>query len=757
MSKTPLLDLPKNSLKALKQSWRHDLIAAISVSLVALPLGLGISIASGSAVPPMAGVISAIIGGLLTTFIRSSHVGINGPGAGLVGVSLVGVVALSEIGDGNGYNYYMAAIMVAGAMQALMGLVKWGKYGDLLPASVVRGVLAAIGIIIFASQIHIALDTGFGKASAIDSLIALPANFSNINWPIAIIAIVSLAILIVHPLFINKLKLLHYIPAPMLVLLASIPFVFIFNLNSEHTVTLFNGEFLVGPGNLIQVSNITDSFNLRPNFDLIGTGRFWAISFSVFLVSTIETIPSSKAVDKLDPYKRVTDLNKDLIGTGLSTIVSGFVGGLPVITVIVRSSLNINHGARTKWSNFFHGLILLALVFFLIDEIQMVPLAALAAILVFTGVKLASPKMFRDTMKMGYEQVVIVVFTILTTLQYDLKTGLVAGILITLLIHLVKSHIPINLFFKYLRKPQYIISNEERKTILKVKGISNFSNILNLSTQLDNIGYGNDVIIDFSQARLVDHTVLEVLKDWDDKNANKGGSFDIVGLDMHVTTSNHPLSLHVLPPKSSLFLSKRQQHLKDLSARNKWSFDPNVVWTKSRFRMFRMFETRPIEFSKNRLKGKFKTLKASWEVCDVTFDEGAFLATEVHHSTVALVTFEYLQVPSFEIEKEGWFGRILDLAKREEIAFSDQQFTDDFSVKGSNVLRVQQFFNDALIEYLTINNRYHIEGTKNGLLVFKNYRFASAEEVEELISFTRGLVVLIKQEYAKLDLIKDPI
>jgi carbonic anhydrase len=749
MSNTELLDLPKQGFSGLKQNWRHDLIAAVSVALVALPLGLGISIASGSAVPPMAGVISAIIGGLLTTFIRGSNVGINGPGAGLVGVSLIGVVTLAKVGGGTGYNHYMAVIMVAGAMQALMGLLKWGKYGELLPASVVRGVLAAIGIIIFASQIHIAFDTGFGKATAMDSISAIPGNLKNINWPIGIIALVSLAILIIHPMFIGKLRVLHYIPAPMLVLLAAVPFVFIFGLQENHIVHLFNREFMVGPKNLIHVDDITKSFNLRPDFSLIKTGTFWATAISVFLVSTIETIPSSKAVDKLDPYKRTTNLNKDLIGTGISTIVAGFLGGLPVITVIVRSSLNINHGARTKWSNFFHGLILLALVFFLIDEIQMVPLAALAAILVFTGVKLASPKMFRDTMKLGYEQFVIVAFTIISTLQYNLKTGLIAGILITILIHLVKSHIPINLFFKYLLKPQYQLSKDENKVVLKVKGISNFSNVLNLTKQLQEIGLGNDVIIDFSQARLVDHSVLEILKDWDDKNANKGGSFDIIGLDMHVTTSQHPLSLHVLPPKSSLFLSKRQQRLKELSAKNKWVFDPNVVGTKSRFRKFMLFESRPIEYSKNRIMGTMEDPSVKWEICDITFDEGAFLATEVHHTTVVLVSMEGFNIPRFEIEEERWLKRFLDFAKREEISFDDEKFTDDFAVKGSKPEQVKSFFTREIIDYLSQNSRYHIEGNKNGLMVFQSYRFASSSEVEELLEFTKGLVALITNKQAK--------
>jgi len=264
-----------------------------------------------------------------------------------------------------------------------------------------------------------------------------------------------------------------------------------------------------------------------------------------------------------------------------------------------------------------------------------------------------------------------------------------------------------------------------------------------LSKQLEEIGYGRDVIIDFSQARLVDHSVLEIMKDWDDKNANEGGTFDIIGLDMHVTTSQHPLSLHVLPPKTSLFLSKRQQGLKELSAKNKWTFDPSVVWSKSRFRKFMMFESRPIEFSKNRIKGTLGSSNVKWEICDITFDEGAFLATEVHQTTAVLVLFQDIDLPRFEIEKEGWLKRILDFAKREEISFEDEKFTDDFAVKGQNAERVKAFFTKEIIQYLSDNNRYHIEGNENGLLVFENYRFASSSEVEELLQFTKGLVETI--------------
>ncbi|MCB9262438.1 MAG: SulP family inorganic anion transporter [Flavobacteriales bacterium] len=751
-------DIPKNGWSGFVQNWRHDLIAAISVALVALPLGLGISIASGDSVPPMAGVISAIIGGLFTTFIRGSHVGINGPGAGLIGVSLAGIAGLADKGLNNGFQYYLAAIVLAGLIQAAMGFFKLGKYGDLLPTSVVKGVLAAIGIIIIASQIHIALGVDF-KGTAFESLTAIPQMLNRLNWPITSIAFVSLAILYIHPFFINKLRILHYIPAPMLVLLATIPMVYAFNMPVNHVINVFGSENLVGSQNLVRVENILDSidfsggFSFLPNFGKINQIDFWGTVIGVFLVSTIETIPSAKAIDKLDPYKRTTDLNKDLVGTGVSTILAGFLGGFPVITVIVRSSLNINHGAKTKWSNFFHGIILLAIVFFLIEPIQKVPLAALAGILIFTGLKLASPKMFSDTFKMGYEQFIILAVTLFSTVKFNLQTGLVTGILITLLIHLVKSHIPLNLFFKYIRNPQYIINLEEKGIVLKVKGISNFTNITNLSEELNVIGLGNNVIVDFSQARLVDHTVLEFLKEWGDKNENQGGEMDIVGLDSHITTSQNPLSLHVQPPKGSLFLSKRQHGLKDLAGEINCTFNPEEGWSKSRFKKFMLFQSRPIEFSKNSILGKFKN-NIEWEVCDLTFDEGAFLAKEVHHTTAILIKLNNRDIPVFEIEKEGWLHRILDLAKKEEIIFENTQFTEKFSVKGSNEKEVKRFFSDEIIDFISQYNEYHIEGNNSGLLILKSFRFASPMEVKGLIAFAQSLTDIIQRNYKPILLSK---
>ncbi|MCB0735472.1 MAG: SulP family inorganic anion transporter [Bacteroidetes bacterium] len=738
---------PSSGWRGITRYWRNDLLAAFSVALVAIPLGLGKSIASGA--PPIAGVITAIVGGLFMTFYRGSHVSINGPGAGLIVVTLAGITTLSDPGMSNGWSYYMAAIIMAGGLQTIIGWLKWGRYADYLPSSVVKGMLAGIGIIIFASQVHIALDTGYHGHGAWESLKVLPSMMDSINWPIAIIAINSLTILIIHPLFINRFKFLHYIPAPMLVVLAAIPFVFLFDLKEAHDLVLFGKSFPVSPEkNLISIpANFLDSFTLRPNWGKIGTLPFWMSVVAIVIVSSVECLMSSKAIEKLDPYRREINLNKDLSGSGISTMIAGFLGGLPVITVIVRSSLNINHGAKTRWSNFYHGLLVLLMVVFAGDLIHLVPQAALAAILVFTGYKLCSPKLFSNTYKMGYEQLVIVVFTIVSAIQSGLISGLMLGTIMTLLIHLVKSHIPVNLFYRFLRNPQYRVVEEEGQLILKVKGVSNFTNLLAFSNKLNDMRLGGNVIIDFSQARLVDHSILELAYNWGDKNQENGGQFDIIGLDEHITTSQHPLSLQVLPLRNVIFLSNRQQRLKEIVAEHQWEFDASIKWSKSRFRKFKLFENRSLEFSRNYIFGSYESNGLNWEVCDITFDEGAFIAAEVHNSTALLVQLPF-EIPKFAIEKETFFHRILDLATKEDIDFDQHpDFSSDFSVVGSDNEAVRQFFGNALINFLMSHPKYHIESNRQALLILKSYRFNSPAETLELIQFSEGLVNTLISEY----------
>lgn len=720
-----------SGLKGMLQNWRTDLVAGLSVSLVALPLSLGVAIASGA--PPMAGIISAIIGGILTTFIRSGHVSINGPSASLIVVTLLAVQQLSDPGHANGFQYVTAAFMVAGAIQLLFGLFKLGKYGNIFPSSVVQGMLAAIGVIILASQIHVGLGVDF-KGSAWDSIKAIPNSLRQLHPFIAIIFANSLFILARHPYV--KSKLIRFIPAPMWVLITSIPLFLLFQYLSDGEVQALGDLHLFTDDYLIKLPpNVLDGFSIRPNFSKINDVHFWIAAISIFLISTIETLLSAKAIDRLDPFKRKTNLNHELSAVGISTMVSGFLGGLPILAVIVRSSVNINHGAKTRYSNLYHGLIILALVFFLTDLIQMVPLAALAAILVYSGYKLASPKVFKDANLKGYEQLLILVFTLFFTIMTDLIWGIAIGVIFTMLLHLIRSSLPLGSFIRYIANPTFSL-NMDSHFHVKVKGVANFGSVLKLQKLLDKVPNGEQVIFDFSHARLVDFSMLEYVHHWgEDYEEQRSGTYSVLGLDEHLSTSEHPYSLHVLPPLKKKRLSKRQLELQELSSFHHWKFKPELNWEIGRLRQHKFFISRPIEYAKNNIRGVFNN-GLHWEVNDVTFDEGALMAAEVHHVTMLRIIFDQ-ELPDFSLDREKLFDKLLDLASKEDIKVRTEveSFNSEFYVKGKNKEFVKQLFNKDLQLFLKNEQYYHIECQNNTLLLFKSFRILNCQEINQMLRF----------------------
>jgi len=422
---------------------------------------------------------------------------------------------------------------------------------------------------------------------------------------------------------------------------------------------------------------------------------------------------------------------------GLSTILSGFIGGLPVIAVIARSSVNINHGAMTRLSNFVHGTLILLFVFLLSDYIMLVPKAALMAILVYTGYKLASPKVFKDAGLKGYEQFLILTITLISTLMTDLNRGILIGILFTLVIHLVRSHLTARLFFKYLSKPNFNLAKIDDHYHLKVKGVANFTSIIKLRKLLKGIPKNDQIVFDFSRTRLVDFSMLEFVNSWGkDYQNDQNGKYEVIGLDEHLTTGSHPYTIHALPQSVGKPLSKRQSQLRDYAFKNSWKFEPNIDWNTDYLKSNKFFETRPIEYLKNRVVGSYKN-KISWEIVDITFDEGALMAAEVHNMTMLSIRFNG-DVPNFELDKERIFSRLLDLAIKEDISI-DEDFNSRFSVKGENKADIKRFFNKGLRSFVNQNDKYHIESNQNVILVFRYFRVMSVSEVEELVNFGEQL------------------
>jgi len=509
--------LPKTGLEGLKENWRSDLQAGFLVFLIALPLCLGISIASGF--PHSAGIITAIVGGLLVSYTNGSHIVINGPAAGLIVVMLSAVQSLSDGDMLSGYRYTLAAIMIAGLIKIVMGLYKAGEFSSFFPASVVQGMLTAMGIVIIGKQSHVMLGATPEPGSLFSTLLQIPDSIMNPSPEVAIIGLSGLAILIVWP-FIKQTKL-GKAPAPIIVLLVGMGLGQFFGLQYEHfhfdNVDMH--EHLIEPQFLVAIPENFIDFFYFPDFSKILTFEFWAAVISICLVASLESLLSASAAEKLDPYKRPTNLDRDLAGIGIGNVISGLLGGLPMIAELVRSSANVENGAKTSWSNFFHGLILLVFVVLFPKIIHSISLASLAALLVYTGYRLASPKSFQHVLDIGTEQLLLFVITIFGVLATNLLVGVLIGVTVKLLIHLFRGVWVNNMF-----KIHFTIQQKGIDTlVIKIIGSALFSNFMPLKKALKDLDQGKKLIFDFSEGYLIDHTVLIFIDEFSNHYTREGG------------------------------------------------------------------------------------------------------------------------------------------------------------------------------------------------------------------------------------------
>lgn len=543
MSKFPD-SLPKTGLAGLKENWRSDLLAGFFVFLVALPLCLGIAVASGF--PPSAGIITAMVGGILVSRINGSYVTVNGPAAGLIVVILSAVEALGEGDPMAGYRYTLAAIMLAGAIQVFLGVYRAGQYSAFFPPAVVHGMLAAIGIIIIAKQSHVLLGTIPAHGGILASLAQIPNSVLNLNPVIAAIGLSGLAILIFWPWV--KHPKLKAIPAPLIVLITGMGLAQVFGLQHEHWHPLMSEAelakghaHLIAPQFLVDIPDELSSFFYFPDFSKVFTLDFWGAVISICLVGSLETLLCTNAVDKLDPYRRTSDPDQDLAAIGFGNAVSGFLGGLPMITEIVRSSANVEYGAKTGWSNFFHGLILLGFAALFPHLIHNIPLASLAALLVYTGYRLASPQTFRQVLKIGSEQLFLFGITIIGVLTTDLLIGVTIGVAVKFGIHLLRGVWLNNMF-----KIHFSIERAGADTItVKLLGSALFSNFLPLKKALSELEGGKTLIFDFSDGYLIDHTVMEFIHDFCENYKAQGGRCRHIGHALE-RFSDHDLAARLM-------------------------------------------------------------------------------------------------------------------------------------------------------------------------------------------------------------------
>ncbi len=535
-----------------KASWRSDLLSGFLVFLIALPLCLGIALASGF--PAIAGVFAAVGGSLLATCLSNSELTIKGPAAGLI-VIVLG--AMNDFGfsggqdivaDAAAYHMTLAVCVVAGLVQILFGLRRIGVLGDFFPTAVVHGMLAAIGVIIMLKQLPIALgQKAHGEPWEI--LLHLPRTVMEANPQIAAIGLGSLLLLFGFGYWKTRTRwsVIKAIPAQLLVLVLAIPAGMWFDLSHDHTYTFAGHEYKIGeeylvtvPHNLLQAIAWPD-FSVFVNREYRVSALKWVIMIA--LIGSLESLLSTKAIDLIDPQKRRTDLNRDLVAVGVANSLVASIGGMPLISEIVRSKSNIDNGGQTRMANFWHGCFLLAFVAMAPGLIHRVPLAALAGMLVYTGSRLASPQEFYHLYKIGRDQLFIFVVTLVGVLATDLLIGIAIGVVAKLALH-IRNGLP----WRSVLRPYLEISEQgERHIVISAQKSAVFSNFIPFRRQIEQIGLEakNNITIDLSQTNLVDHTVMEQLHELESLFERQGLKLTVIGLDSHRAFSDHPRSARI--------------------------------------------------------------------------------------------------------------------------------------------------------------------------------------------------------------------
>ncbi|MFK5924706.1 MAG: SulP family inorganic anion transporter [Verrucomicrobiota bacterium] len=519
---------PKDWLEGLKENFSSDLSSGFSIFLLALPLSLGIAQASG--IPPLMGVISAIIGGVLITFFTGCKLSIKGPAAGLI-VIVAG--AVSEFGGGvEGWKMAAGAMVVAGILQIIFGVTKLGKYVDFFPLSAIHGMLAAIGLIIIAKQIPVLLNDNPSLSKGegpFELFYDIPKFISNLDPRATLVGLVSLAIMLGWPRI--KHRILSKFPAPLIVLLFAIPAGIFMNFATTEPVYT-----------LVKVGSLIDSLAINASFEGVShTGVFIKYVVMLSLVGTLESLLTVKAIDLLDPYKRKSSPNQDLIAIGIGNTLSAFLGGYPMISEVARSSANIKNGAKTRWANFFHGVFLLVFVLVAYPVLEMIPNAALAAMLISVGINLAHPKEFLHMSKIGKDQLAIFSTTIIVTLAEDLLLGIAAGILLKLVIHTVRG-----VRARHLFKASVTVENSDAENYtITINNAALFSNYLGVKKHIDSIPGKKHIDIELSDSvKLVDHSFLDNLHHFKHDYEEEGGTVNILGLDKLTPLSGHDLAAH---------------------------------------------------------------------------------------------------------------------------------------------------------------------------------------------------------------------
>ena len=518
--------------KKLLLNIKQDFPASLVVFLVALPLCLGVALASGA--PLLSGLISGIIGGIVVGFLSQSHTSVSGPAAGLAAVVLSSIMQLGS------FETFLLAVVIAGVLQVVMGIAKAGFIANYIPSNVIKGLLAAIGLILILKQIPHAFgidkdvenDFTFFQQDGENTFSELLSIVNYFSWGSVVITILSMLVLIYWDKI--SIKSIKIIPVSL--------FVVILGVVCNALFIYYFPSFAIETAHLVHIPKFdgVQSLLTFPNFSGIANYQVWVVAFTIAIVASLETLLNLEAVENIDPHKRQASPNRELFAQGIGNILSGLIGGIPITSVIVRSSVNINAGAASKVSTILHGLFLLISLILLSPIINLIPLASLASILILTGYKLTKVSLFRDMYKKGLNQFIPFVVTILAIVFTDLLMGVLIGLAVSIF-YLLKSNF----------KNPFVLQKEtlhiDEIVRMELPNQVSFLNKASIKDTLWSIPNDSKIIIDASNTDFIDSDILEIITDFKQTiSKEKGIKLNILGLKEQYQLDDHIQFVNVL-------------------------------------------------------------------------------------------------------------------------------------------------------------------------------------------------------------------
>lgn len=749
---------PRNGLAGLKH-WRYDLLAGMQVALVSLPLSLGIAIASGA--PPVTGLVSAIIAGLIFPFLGGAYVTISGPAAGLAPALLAGMLVLGGGDLSEGYPLILVAIFLTGVIMIILAQLKAGKLVAMfLPVTVVEAMLAAIGLMIIIKQVpSLVGDLSSTAKPMLESILTLPESFLRIDPLVMLIGAVCLFLMF----YLNRTRheWMRKIPAPLTVCAIGIGFGYLFSLDAAYLISM--------PENLLEEGITLPAFN-----EVFSRSELWAaviiIVITLTLIDSIESLATVSAVDKIDPYRRKSEPNTTLRAMGVSNVLSSMAGGLTIIPGGIKSRANIDAGGRTLWANFANAIFLLLFLFFAAKLIGRIPLAAIGAVIVYVGWRLCEPKVFIKTKSIGRDHIIVFVSTIIAILATDLLVGIIIGIVIQLMLNSYLLAPSLRMVITGRISPKECITavlsvvavmfrspviqmrengddNGQHLSQLSLKSLTGF-NLLMVDRAINRIPEDSGIRLVLSESgRMIDRTTMEYLHELQEDCLQGNRLFEIVGLERFHPFTDHPFSTRVQDKsfvRERAERDSREHDMKELSGKLGFRFTPETVATLDRhdFVYLRRGANRQ---ERNTMTGDHEGYRV--RVFDYSHTSAPEYYVEHRHTLVVLQPDPTLagKLPDLAFTPGHYLERYL-IAQYSELDLSeiDQPFTQKYRVFAKDQAAVSSLLNTELTGLMVAHAGSYVEIRRGALLVFRpGNDLEQTDAVVDLMDFASRLLTTI--------------